>query len=285
MNSFSGSSMAMVKSPAIPPRSPSNGVRHVLPGSDGTWLATILSSQWKHPTGTWTTPQPFLTYDQLGLDQLDDIDALAVDFDDELLLFSVVDDGTLALSKQLQIAAWTSGGSFSGTGLSATTGDYVTGDGMGGTESVATRAGLAAGDEVDGTCTIDPGEQGSVTDLVIATPFPALTPFKTLPASLYRDEATGGPTLTITASNVPTAPVPGGLLEVWAGTPLGGGGYFLFPIPFYSEALNGSDPRSTREVQLSSPGLASIAGVTVELFWVIRGTPLKQVSARLAIDI
>lgn len=245
--------------------------------------ATVLMTRWQPGGQSWSTPEPFLQYSDLGLDEHDDIDALGVDFDDELMLFSIVGGGATPLSSQLQIAAW-SGGSFSGTGLSVSTGDYVSSDGAGGTESVAVRAGLAAGDEVDGTCTIDPGEQGSATDRAIGTPFSALTPFKTIPAALFRDEDSAGPTLTLTASNIPTAPTTS-FLQVWGGAPLGGGGYILFPAPFYSEPLTGAVSDSTRSLSISDPSLAVLAGVDIELFWVIRPGGVTKVSARLRIEI
>jgi len=273
------------KDDVFPPTGPSL----VPPGWFGVSLpssATILVTQWIPSNSSWTTPKVHISYTNLGLSLTDDVDALAVDRDDEILLFSIARTATSTLEEQLQIAYWGSHDSFSGGGTTASTGRYYHHDSSGGSESVAATAGVGETDDVDLSCTIDPGEQGNALSMSIGTPAGKITPFKLIPGSLFRDEDSAGPTITITGSNIPVGPTtPLQTLDVWLGAPLGGGSYFLFPFPLYSEALTGVNPLSTRSVSFSDPSLAVILGLQIDLFWIIRGSGIRLSSALLRIDV
>jgi hypothetical protein len=268
---------------------PSTGPSPVPSGWFGTTTpspATILVTQWNRVTSSWSTPVVHIAYNNLGLAVDDDVDALAVDFDDEILLFSIAKTANSTLDEQLQIAYWGSHDSFLGGGTSASTGNYVHDDGEGGTESVVRTGGAGETDDVNLTCTIDPGEMGDPLSLSISTPAGKVTPFKFIPGSIFRDEDSAGPTITLTGTNIPTGPTfPLETLEIWLGAPLGGTGYFLFPFPLYSEFLNGTNPQSTRAISFSDPSLAIVMGVEIDLFWVIRGGGIKLSSAMLRLRI
>ncbi len=268
--------------------------------------ATILRTTWDPFLQAWSTPQEHLPYTALGLDLEDDIDALAVDMDQRLILFSIVATGTSTLDEQLQIAhypppppggtgaadgageaGWAGGavgpGDGSGDGGGTSVGVYVTEDG---TESVASRLRMGRDGDVDSTCTIDPGEQGDALSLSFGSPVATITPLKIMPSGVYRDERIGGPTLTATVSGVSTtASMPLQRLELRVGVPLGGGGYTLLPTPVYFEILNGTNPSGNRDVSLTTGLIGTFLGVDVDFFWVSYPAAIKPSSALLRVGL
>lgn len=239
--------------------------------------ATILRTTWMKLAGAWSTPVVHLPYGALGLDIEDDIDALAVDQPKCLLLFSIAKTATSTLAEQLQIASWPCpdsarapeppwGGYTSGT----STGVYVTGGA--GSSSMASRTRVGTDGDVDGVCTVDPGKQEPFSAAVsYGSPVAMITPLKILGSGVYRDSGALGPTITMTVTGLPTGPTfPPAFAEMWAGTPGIGGGYFLFPVPFYSELLDGSVPFDFRDVSFTAPSLGVISGLFVDFFWVVR---------------
>jgi hypothetical protein len=166
---------------------------------------TILKSTWDSALGTWSTPQIFLTRFDLGLQIHDDVDALAVDEINCLVLFSIRVDASYPpplppVSKQLQVARFCS--DFAGGLL---VGDLCATDSTG-TSSVAERTGLSdPDDDIDGLCTEDPANQLVSVDRLFAVPTGALKPNrKTFSASMFRDRLTGGPTITLVVEGLPT---------------------------------------------------------------------------------
>jgi len=230
--------------------------------------ATILVTKWNGTMGLWGTPSVHLSYDQLGLDLHDDIDALAVDVLRCKILFSIVKTATSTLRDQLQIVYWTKTDSFSTT---TSVGAYVTSDGTGTGESVARRAGVDVDDDIDAVCTIDPGNDGGTGSLTFGSPALVVSPFLKMAAQVYRDKALGGvPTITTVVSGVPTvATFPTKMLELWLASPTGGF-YTLFPFPFYAELLDGSVPSDTRTVSFPDPALGALFGVDLDFIWVQR---------------
>ncbi|GEM_PF-2427825 len=258
---------------------PGPGVSTVPPSWFGGSLpssATILRTTWMKTAGIWSTPVVHLPYFSLGLDVEDDIDALAVEQGKCLLLFSIAKTATSTLAQQLQIASWPCPDSARGVepppggytaGVSA--GVYVTGGA--GSPSVAARTQVGTDGDVDGVCTVDPGEQQPALAISYGSPYNAITPLKSLGSGVYRDSGASGPTLTMTVTGLPIGPLaPPAFAELWAGTPTMGGGYLLFPAPFYSELLDGSVPFDSRDVSFTTPGLAVISGLSVDFFWVVR---------------
>lgn len=238
-------------------------------GSSTPSAATILRARWEPGPQKWAQPQPHLTFAELGLDVGDDIDALAVDQDRQRLIFSIVRTATSTLGEQLQVASWAPPLPFA-EGTNIEVGVYVVDENE---EPVAVRIRMADDGDVDGTCTIDPGETFTLLDLAVAEPIGAITPVKPLGTSLFRDENQTGATITITVAGVPTTPpAPPSRLELWFGFENGGGGLTFFPAPIYLEFLNGSDPFDHRQLSFTNPQLASLAGVELVFVWLVRPT-------------
>lgn len=258
--------------------------------------ATILRTTWDMGSGSWSMPMVHMAFDVLGLALEDDIDALAVEKAACKLLFSIADTSASTIGEQLQIAAWPCSDSDSEEGR---VGGYTTGVaagiyvvGGGDPTSVAERMLMGAGGDVDGVCTIDPGDDQSAMQsamtIAYGSPSMAITPLKILGSGVYRDVSTIGPTLTMTVTNVPTeAPTLPAFLEMWLGTPMGGGGgYFLFPAPIYSEFIDGSVPVDYRDVSFTIPSLGTLAPLPVDFFWVVRpSSTIIPSSAMLRITI
>ena len=233
--------------------------------------ATILCTQWSAVAGAWMPPTVHLGFAQLGLGLHDDIDALAVDLAHCKLLFSIVDTPTSTLAEQLQVAQWTKPVPGSDPGaVVVSVGDYRDGSG-GGSVSAAERAGLAAGGDIDGVCTVDPGEQLSLGSIGFGSPVFPVSPKKVLGSQAWRDEALPLPTVTAVVSNLPPGRfTPPRMAELWLGVPLIGGGYALAPDPLFVAALDGSNPSGLLWVPLATPALAALASISVDLIWVVR---------------
>lgn len=124
--------------------------------------ATILRMQWQSTAtpARWTTPEIHLTNTALGLtDPNDDIDALAVDATQRLLLLSLrYDPARPSLDRQLMIASWV-GAPFSGPGTPATAYSYPTPSGP---RRVADVTGIVTTDDIDAVCSDDPGNGAAV---------------------------------------------------------------------------------------------------------------------------
>jgi hypothetical protein len=264
-------------------------------GASSPSSASILVTQWDPVLLSWSTPSVFIEYTLLDLDVDDDVDALAVDLARCKALFSIAHRGGSSVAKQLQIAAWTCppsggyssarGGSYSGGGVS--TGEYRADNGDGTSTSAAERAGVASGGEIDGVCTIDPGDQGGLGGVAYGSPSLRISPNKVLGAQIYRDENVTGPTVTAVVTGVPTtATFPLQALELWLGIPPAGpGAYTLWPFPVYVDSLDGSDPTGNRTVPLTSPSLSSIVGLEVDILWVIRPAMPKPSAPGMRIEL
>lgn len=113
--------------------------------------ATVLKRRWLlTPTPHWGPVQVHLTYLQLGLTEFDDIDALAVDEDAGLMLFSLTPtpmQPVVSPGQQLMIACWTCGPD--GPVRAET---YKKLDGT----EVAGETGQGSTGEIDATCSVDP---------------------------------------------------------------------------------------------------------------------------------
>lgn len=253
-------------------------------GGGAASSATILVTRWDTATLSWSPPTPFLTYVDLGLGVMDDIDALSVDLLRCKALFSIARTGTSTLAQQIQIVAWTCPDSpdlpRSYSGL-VSVGNYSVPDGMGGVASVTSRMGLAANGDVDGTCTIDPGEQSGLGTVAYGTPVFTFTSYKPMWAQIFRDEAVVLPTLTTVVTGLPPGPTsPPVNVVMFVGFPLPGGGYSILPDAFYFEPLDGTNPSTVRTLPMPGPILTTFLGVSMDVLWaVLPGNPRPSASA------
>lgn len=224
--------------------------------------ATILVTTWNPGTLSWNPPVVFLSYAQLGLDIEDDIDALSVDFVECKALFSIRRTPVSTLGDQLQIVDWC----VEGPGVNV--GTWSCNDGSG-TEPVANRLGMAADDDIDGTCTEDPGVQGLILPVAYGVPVGKVKNKKTIAASMFRDQATAGPTITIMAEGLPTTGLPR-LLELYIGLPTVPGLEIIFPA-LVTDMVGAGSIDSHRQVSFTHPNLALSVNLPLNVFWIIRG--------------
>jgi hypothetical protein len=136
--------LALQQTPATILFSVSDATKHLVPSiwwqNSAPSGATIFYTEISPFSSGWLPPQPFLTYADLGLDQDEDIDALAVDLSDEKLLFSVTGN---ARDQFL----------FFGYGTDGTQPiPVVKASGVPISQSV----GIDSDDDVDAICTLDP---------------------------------------------------------------------------------------------------------------------------------
>jgi hypothetical protein len=250
--------------------------------------ASILKTQWDPVMGKWKPPKVHLAYDQLGLDQHDDIDALAVDRDSCLLLFSIRATATSTLAEQLQVATWDCL-----AGNPACTGRVPTGilvepaTDADGPTPVASRtgakessAGTPSGD-IDGVCVIDPGTQGAMA-LAVGTPTGKGPAVRAMSAAIFRDDddVAGGPTLTMTVSGLQPATAYD-RFELWL--PVGPSLINILSLP--TSFLGTKD---VFKVSGSHPSLAADTVFTLSSFWLLRqtgGSHSKESSPIITIDL
>ncbi len=211
--------------------------------------ATILMTRWIMGVGGgfWTTPKVHLNYDELGLQEDDDIDALAVSQAQCLALFSIVNTGG-GLAEQLQVVKWGCGSAWAGGGVEV--GEYRDQSTM---EPVARSMDIEADGEIDGLCTIDPSDQ----ELGSCGPYygwpTGKSAFKKeLAAQVYRDDAATLPTATLVIDGISPA-YAGKRLHVYV---LVNG---FAPIKVYDELIvTTTDP--TRTIPFASPFLGGSPG-------------------------
>lgn len=253
--------------------------------------ATILKTRWmpnlaEPMGGHWTAPRVHLSYEHLGLDLHDDIDALAVDRAQGLVLFSIVATLTSTLDEQLQVASWPLGtltcagmtgnvdvGIFSEP--STLPGDF-------GAVAVANRMGLESTADIDSVCEEDPGSQSGGFPLAFGAPVGPGGIHNDLNIGVFRDDDDPlGPTITLTVANLP-ASGPGKVLEAYLLAPI-----FLPVLSFPLDALAGA---TTFEASLAHPvlGGGTSIGSSASFIWVLRqpGVPGSKITSPvMAIDI
>jgi hypothetical protein len=120
---------------------------------------TILRTQWLSTAATphWSVPEIHMTYLDLALGPTEEIDALAVDDGQNLLLFSLKYDVTATRpnsDRQLMIAAWV--GSPSDTPVAPPV-PYKYDAGGGSLVNVADLTGQGSNGDIDAICETDPG--------------------------------------------------------------------------------------------------------------------------------
>jgi len=248
--------------------------------------ATILKTRWIPDLapplgGHWTEPRVHLSYDHLGLDPEADIDALAVDRAQSLVLFSIKRTPTSTLDQQLQVASWPAGTTTcAGMAGMVKVGIYMVpaGSSADGAAAAAVAARLAIGPagDVDSVCVVDPGTQGGGLSLAFGTPAAHGLYYNDLACGVYRDDDNplGGPTITLTVAGLPVF-APDHLVEAYALVP-GFGLLQVVSLPI--EPLLGS---STFELPITLPDLGILQNTLVQVIWVVRqsGVPSSKVSS------
>ena len=170
--------------------------------------ATILIASWLGPRLGWSCPSVFLSYDDMGLRQDDDITALAVDEHDEQILFGLrLRPGR---PDPLMFYSWST--AFTGGAV-----PYV----YPGPADVAGPVSIAMGvgpcDDVTGTCDLDPTCRGQATTITRVNAYG--TPLEMTPctfpnevsASAFRGIDPGGtPTLRTFLTGFPSGTAPPG---------------------------------------------------------------------------
>ena len=186
--------------------------------------ATIFCSEW---TGTsWTTPVPFIVFSQLGLPASANIDAAAVDFERQRLLFSTDDpflDPILYAQDFPQVCGLSS--------ATLTVFPYTVDSSQVSTDfpiGVSVRIGLILRDNVDALCALDPGGD-PILQRLIGRPNDQLTNPTNPPllaGAVYRtSNNTGGSNLTMLMSGWPQPGRNQGLIVAWVAP--GGPPFFL----------------------------------------------------------
>lgn len=121
--------------------------------------ATILHMRWNHTIASWSTPDVFATYAELGLDVDDDIDALAIDAGGRLLLSLRRTPIRNQLGHQLMVAGFT-------LHPAPTPPTFMVAQpllydpGTDGVVPVAKIAGAGGTGDIDAVCELDPGNGG-----------------------------------------------------------------------------------------------------------------------------
>jgi hypothetical protein len=225
--------------------------------------ATVLSVRWIVGTKTWSCPSPFLTYAQLGLDVEEDLDALALDLENQRVLFST------KTSRRNPILF-----TYYGTDAVAAAVPYVDVDNV----PISEKIGLIGDDDVDAICGIDPSirSKGSAPNpafFVFAAPRPTtILPYKPdLSASSFRDYAS--PTISLQT-----------FVVGWPPTGPGNGFAALFltlPDSFNPAVLLAAPPRNLlspfcgdpRGASLTIPGNLSLHGAALWLRWLVVDQP------------
>lgn len=137
--------------------------------------ATILQTKWDPRLRAWSKPRPFVEYRDLGLQATDEVDALAYDRAQNMILFSTE---KAPVQQQLKILCL-------GPDLMAAVDYEEPGGGK-----VAVQAGVATGGNIVGVCTIDPARNPNAVypSFTWGTAGPPLAlPFPTdLGAAVYR---------------------------------------------------------------------------------------------------
>jgi hypothetical protein len=255
--------------------------------------ATVLRTRWivspADPMGGfWTQPRVHLSYDHLGLGLHDDIDALAVDAERSMLLFSIRRTPMTTLDQQLQVAGWpvdaTTCADMNGA---VKVGIYtVPSTDADGAVPVATHLGIGPVGEVDSVCVIDPATQTSVLAAAFGTPAIKVPGTKQLACGVYRDDDSlyALPAITVTVAGIPTVPpsgtvkvelyllVPGSVLQILSQPFATFGGLDHAELPLAHSLLGGPMP------------LNAVAS----FFWVVRQVApggLKLTSPVVSIDI
>lgn len=111
--------------------------------------ATILRSNWDARSRTWSCPQPWMTYRDLELEQREDIDALAIDLDNQHMLLST--DISIVSRNPILYSSWDPACQLP----DAATTVYITPTG----DDVSEAIGLTGADDVDAICAMDPSIQ------------------------------------------------------------------------------------------------------------------------------
>jgi hypothetical protein len=162
--------------------------------------ATVLASEWTG--GSWTTPTPFLLPSQLGLADTDELDALAVDWLHDRVLFSTkrpdLDQILYAEGFPLAIPPLVFPPlvvfPYRTPGVSP--------------PEISARIGLARRDDIDALCALDPG-QLQVAGIGIGRPddLAIIRPPTTVVASVFRrfDPVAGQPVLSVHLAGWPSS--------------------------------------------------------------------------------
>lgn len=238
--------------------------------------ATIFVSA-RQTGGAWSCPQIWRTHAQLGLAAAEDIDALAIDEPDQLLLFSTrshVPDQLMILDYGVDVALPI---------------PYLTPAGV----PISDLMGIAEDDDIDAICAIDPsvrGGTGAVNGIAffMGTPRPksfAVLPPADLESSAFR-LATPGP-----ADSAYRAFVSG-----WPATGVGPGVASLFwsladqpntLVPFMVVARNALDPICGNPVAatIPVPDVPAMRGVQVDLRWFVADAALTSIHEAFPIQV
>ncbi len=141
---------------------------------------TIFGTIWDPGSETWSTPAPFLTYAELGLSALEEVDAIAVDLVRCELLFSTK---TPARDEIL----WLPLGCTDGPAPMPKTYRNTSGT------PISEKAKLTGSDDLDGICALDPGGSDLMRSL-ISTPaieLPWIIPPESYASVWRQDDITG----------------------------------------------------------------------------------------------
>ncbi len=239
--------------------------------------ATIFQMTWQPSTSTWSCPQIWKTYAELGLNATEDLDALAVDLERQRILFSTKSaarDPILFL--------------YYGTDMAVPV-PYANAQG----QPVSGDIGLIDDDDVDAVCAIDPSVRASTAGLspyafFMGTPRPKqflFLPPADLSSSAFR-ETVAGPANSSYRSFV----------KGWPATGVGPGVAALFwsladqpgtLVPFTVLARHPlsaicGDPISA---QIPVPDLPASRGVQVDLRWFVADQALVSIHEAFPIQV
>lgn len=207
---------------------------------------------------TWRPPQPFMTWRDLGLQQGDDIDGLAVDLEDQRILFSLRQPTTRS---QLMFLYY-------GTDQAVPV-PYTE---PGGASQVSTSVGVVQTDDIDAICSMDPsvrqhgGTPNAFYYFMGYWRSQVLPPTPSIGASAFRDYIGGNTVYTTYMYGYPplTGPGPGvAALFLTFGNSLViyplGGLQLRSPAPLFV-----GDPK---RYGLTVPAVLSLTGVDVTFRW------------------
>lgn len=232
--------------------------------------ATVFCTEWDGMS--WSEPRPIVTYDELGLTVAEEVDAVAVDFLRNELLFSTKTPGVAPVR-------WARGFAKTADGIgSVIVRNYRL---MNGTKLPAGLDPLTV-DDVDAVCSLDPGSDTLLQQLIGTPEFGILPiPNTELSVSVFRSlEPTSGQEFLRTHAAGWPAPgrAPGLIAGFLApGVPTG----FLdlppaFPNPNRNpSSVFGGDPHN---IELQLPPSASGIGLPVWFWWAAADQGVNQLA-------
>lgn len=222
--------------------------------------ASILCTTWSRRLRAWSCPRVFKTFRDLGLDQLEDVDALAIDIPNQRILFSTRTRTRNPLLFVFCGARANPGGDT----------PYSGPDGV----PISQKIGLIEGDDIDAVCAMDPSirsQGGGFSPFFFyqGTPRPKIFPPspQRLSASSFRGTAAGVPALRSHLIGYPPSGQQDGVAGLFWGLP-------NVPWPLAGIALVQRDPNSPFcgdpvSASLAIPPALSLVDARIDLRWYV----------------